>query len=189
MSKVSKDDYYEGQNLLHSWHILPAHYWIFVYNWLFWASKASYRNVKHIKSPLLKVICLLLGWFVISDQAAQKINSQTAQNKRISNEQYVILVTCLIVFQGTLLNTLREARPTIFLGVPRVWEKLMEGMQERGKHVKGLKRKIAEACKKAGRDLTNILHPELRCMRPFKIIFVCRFRQLSIVTFSHTIMR
>jgi hypothetical protein len=28
----------------------------------------------------------------------------------------------------------------------------MEGMQERGKHVKGLKKKIAEACKKAGRD-------------------------------------
>jgi hypothetical protein len=28
----------------------------------------------------------------------------------------------------------------------------MEGMQERGKHVKGLKKKIGEACKKAGLD-------------------------------------
>ena len=75
----------------------------------------------------------------------------------------IILVTGLIGFQGTLLNTLREARPTIFLGVPRVWEKLMEGMQERGKHVKGLKRKIGEACKKAGLHFTIILQASFIC--------------------------
>ena len=47
---------------------------------------------------------------------------------------------------------MKECRPTIFFGVPRVWEKIMEGMLDKGKAVKGLKRKIADACKKAGLD-------------------------------------
>jgi long-subunit acyl-CoA synthetase (AMP-forming) len=47
-------------------------------------------------------------------------------------------------FQGTLLKTMKEARPTIFLGVPRVWEKLMEGMLEKGRSVKGLKKKLGK---------------------------------------------
>lgn len=32
--------------------------------------------------------------------------------------------------KGTIINTLLAVRPTIFLGVPRVWEKFMEGMQQ-----------------------------------------------------------
>ena len=34
--------------------------------------------------------------------------------------------------------------------MPRVWEKIMEGMQAKGREVKGLKKKISTACKKAG---------------------------------------
>ena len=52
--------------------------------------------------------------------------------------------------KGTLLETLKEVRPTFLFGVPRVWEKIMEGMLAKGKAVKGLKRKIADACKQAG---------------------------------------
>ena len=51
--------------------------------------------------------------------------------------------------KGTLLQSLNEIRPTYFFGVPRVWEKIMEGMQAKGKLVKGIKRKIAVACKQA----------------------------------------
>ena len=29
--------------------------------------------------------------------------------------------------KGTLLDTMKEVRPTLFFGVPRVWEKIMEG--------------------------------------------------------------
>ena len=38
----------------------------------FGTSQAVCRNLWYIKSPLLKVICLLLGWFVITAQVAKK---------------------------------------------------------------------------------------------------------------------
>ena len=57
-----------------------------------------------------------------------------------------------MALKGTLLETLKEARPTIFVGVPRVWEKIKEGMQDKGRASRGLKKMVAEACKKAGLD-------------------------------------
>ena len=41
--------------------------------------------------------------------------------------------------RGSLVETLREIRPTIFLGVPRVWEKIMEKMQAIGAKTTGMK--------------------------------------------------
>jgi long-chain-fatty-acid--CoA ligase ACSBG len=57
-----------------------------------------------------------------------------------------------MALKGTLLDTLKEARPTVFFGVPRVWEKIMEGMKAKGRETKGLKKKVADACKQAGLD-------------------------------------
>ena len=54
------------------------------------------------------------------------------------------------VYQGTLGLTLKEVRPTVFGGVPRVWEKIMEKMQETAKSVTGLKRKIGIWAKGVG---------------------------------------
>ena len=54
--------------------------------------------------------------------------------------------------KGSLIDTLKDARPTIFVGVPRVWEKMKEGMQDKGRAVGGLKKMVADACKKAGLD-------------------------------------
>lgn len=52
--------------------------------------------------------------------------------------------------KGTLKNTLVECRPTIFLGVPRVWEKFAEKMQETARSVTGLKKTIGVKAKKLG---------------------------------------
>ncbi|KAK3735172.1 hypothetical protein QZH41_018138 [Actinostola sp. cb2023] len=49
--------------------------------------------------------------------------------------------------KGSLVHTLKEARPTMILGVPRVWEKIMEKMLQLGAGVTGMKRKIANWAK------------------------------------------
>lgn len=53
--------------------------------------------------------------------------------------------------KGTLINSLNDAKPTIFLGVPRVWEKIMEKIQEAAKSLTGFKRKISQRAKDVGR--------------------------------------
>ena len=40
---------------------------------------------------------------------------------------------------------MKEVQPTIFLGVPRVWEKIYEKMVEVGRQNKGLKQQIGES--------------------------------------------
>ena len=45
------------------------------------------------------------------------------------------------------VENLKRVRPTQFLGVPRVWEKIAEKMQEVGKSSKGLKKLIANWAK------------------------------------------
>ncbi|XP_011062482.1 PREDICTED: very long-chain-fatty-acid--CoA ligase bubblegum-like isoform X1 [Acromyrmex echinatior] len=52
--------------------------------------------------------------------------------------------------KGTLLNTLLVAQPTIFLGVPRVWEKIYEKMQEKAKNNGVIKTWIAKWAKAQG---------------------------------------
>ncbi|XP_048402326.1 long-chain-fatty-acid--CoA ligase ACSBG2-like isoform X2 [Stegostoma tigrinum] len=52
--------------------------------------------------------------------------------------------------KGTLLYTLREVRPTAFLGVPRVWEKMEEKMKDAGAESSALKRKIIKWAKGIG---------------------------------------
>ncbi|CAG0889928.1 unnamed protein product [Cyprideis torosa] len=49
--------------------------------------------------------------------------------------------------KGTLVETLKEVRPTVFLGVPRVWEKFMEKIQAVGAENNFLKKWIADAAK------------------------------------------
>lgn len=49
----------------------------------------------------------------------------------------------LTLLQGSLGATLKEVRPTLFLGVPRVWEKIFEKMKEVGAQNSTLKKWIA----------------------------------------------
>lgn len=45
--------------------------------------------------------------------------------------------------RGSLGTTLKEVRPTAFLGVPRVWEKIYDKMQQVAKETTGIKKKIS----------------------------------------------
>ncbi|XP_022106197.1 long-chain-fatty-acid--CoA ligase ACSBG2-like isoform X2 [Acanthaster planci] len=70
---------------------------------------------------------------------------------------YIPLVTSGAVYfaqpdalKGTLVNTLREVRPTGFIGVPRVWEKIQEKLKSIGANNSGLKKKISDWAKDIG---------------------------------------
>lgn len=52
--------------------------------------------------------------------------------------------------RGTLLNTLLEVRPTRFLGVPRVWEKIYEKMKDVANQNGFIKQFIASWAKSQG---------------------------------------
>ncbi|XP_053228702.1 long-chain-fatty-acid--CoA ligase ACSBG2 isoform X2 [Podarcis raffonei] len=57
--------------------------------------------------------------------------------------------------KGTLVETLKEVRPTAFLGVPRVWEKMQERMKGAGMKYSALKKRIAAWAKVVGLE-TNL---------------------------------
>ncbi|KAK1174416.1 long-chain-fatty-acid--CoA ligase ACSBG2-like [Acipenser oxyrinchus oxyrinchus] len=52
--------------------------------------------------------------------------------------------------KGSLVNTMREVRPTAFMAVPRVWEKMQEKMQSQASKSSLVKRKVAEWAKYIG---------------------------------------
>ncbi|XP_072037925.1 long-chain-fatty-acid--CoA ligase ACSBG2-like isoform X2 [Amphiura filiformis] len=52
--------------------------------------------------------------------------------------------------KGSLVGTLKEVRPTAFLGVPRVWEKINEKLKGLSAQVSGLKKRVAVWAKDIG---------------------------------------
>ena len=57
--------------------------------------------------------------------------------------------------KGSLGVTLKEVRPTSFLGVPRVWEKIYEKMMDIGRKTKGVKKSIATWAKGLGLEVNE----------------------------------
>lgn len=66
------------------------------------------------------------------------------------------------------METLKEVRPTGFFGVPRVWEKFMEKMQEVGRQTQGVKKKIAIWAKEVGLKGTYAMMNKWVC---FQLIY------------------
>jgi len=52
--------------------------------------------------------------------------------------------------KGSLIDTLKEVQPTIFLGVPRVWEKIKDKMEEKSSQLSESKQFISTMAKKIG---------------------------------------
>ncbi|XP_038079332.1 long-chain-fatty-acid--CoA ligase ACSBG2-like [Patiria miniata] len=70
---------------------------------------------------------------------------------------YIPLVTSGAVYfaqpdalKGTLVNTLKEVRPTGFIGVPRVWEKIQEKLKAVSANNSNFRKKIADWAKDIG---------------------------------------
>ncbi|KAI3372629.1 hypothetical protein L3Q82_023098 [Scortum barcoo] len=57
--------------------------------------------------------------------------------------------------KGSLANTLREVRPTCFLGVPRVWEKMQEKMKATGAKASPMRKRVADWAKSIGLQYNN----------------------------------
>ena len=75
------------------------------------------------------------------------------------------------VMKGSLVDNLQWCKPTLSLGVPRVWEKIMEKMKEKGRDVKGLKKKISTKAKAVGLKC-NLEDKETGAFRLFdKIVY------------------
>ncbi len=56
----------------------------------------------------------------------------------------------------TIQEDLREIAPTVFLGVPRIWEKMQAGIQVKIQETGPLRRRIFEAALERGRRLTRL---------------------------------
>ncbi|CAL4165107.1 unnamed protein product, partial [Meganyctiphanes norvegica] len=59
--------------------------------------------------------------------------------------------------KGSLVLSLQEVQPTVFLGVPRVWEKIYEKMQEVSSQTKGVRRQVATWAKYHGLNYYNAM--------------------------------
>ena len=85
----------------------------------------SYLPLSHIAAQMLDIMCpMVLGgeiWFAKPD-----------------------------ALKGSLGQTLGEVRPTYFLGVPRVWEKIQATLKAVGAQTTGIKKKIATWAKAKG---------------------------------------
>jgi len=58
--------------------------------------------------------------------------------------------------KGSLGKTLKEVQPTYFFGVPRVWEKIYDKMQEIGRSVTGIKKSISTWAKQKGTEKNQL---------------------------------
>ena len=58
----------------------------------------------------------------------------------------VLCLTC----QGSLVSTLREVQPHMLFGVPRVWEKIQQNMENVSQSAPALKRRIARWARRIG---------------------------------------
>jgi len=92
----------------------------------------SYLPLSHVAGMMVDIICPL----AITANYKAYMNSNFARPYDLK--------------AGTLGQRLGAVEPTLFIGVPRVWEKIMEKLLAVGAATKGLKKKLSTAAKKRG---------------------------------------
>ena len=105
-----------------TWTCMRAHE---VYDWKYdYENVVSYLPLSHVAGTFIDIYLIMYGGGAVyfADKMA---------------------------LQGTLLKTLVEAKPTLFFGVPRVYEKIQEKMMEAAKANTGLKKQLSDLAKEA----------------------------------------
>jgi len=105
-----------------TWTCMRAHE---VYDWKYdYENVVSYLPLSHVAGTFIDIYLIMYGGGAVyfADKMA---------------------------LQGTLLKTLVEAKPTLFFGVPRVYEKIQEKMKEVAKTNTGLKKTLSDMAKEA----------------------------------------
>ncbi|XP_036377355.1 long-chain-fatty-acid--CoA ligase ACSBG2 [Megalops cyprinoides] len=115
---------------------------------LTWTAFATGRNVRLSEASEAQEV--VVSYLPLSHIAAQMIDIWLTM--KVGGAAYFAQPDAL---KGSLANTLREIRPTAFMGVPRVWEKMQEKMKSVGAKSSAVRRKVAAWAKDVGLN-TNL---------------------------------
>lgn len=117
------------------------------------ASMLNHDNLTWTAGQLTKIYSLVLkGERIVSYLPLSHVAANITDIYLLMAIVGTVYFTDRDALKGTLINYVKEAQPTFFLAVPRVWEKIRERMLEVGRENKGLKQKVGQWAKKTGLD-------------------------------------
>ncbi|XP_068446102.1 long-chain-fatty-acid--CoA ligase ACSBG2 [Clinocottus analis] len=108
-----------------------------------WTALATSRHVGLTDATSSQEV--VVSYLPLSHIAAQMVDIWVTM--RVGGATYFAQPDAL---KGSLVNTLKEVRPTAFMGVPRVWEKMQEKMKSVGAKSSTVRRKLAAWAKDVG---------------------------------------
>ncbi|XP_071769507.1 long-chain-fatty-acid--CoA ligase ACSBG2 isoform X1 [Centroberyx gerrardi] len=110
---------------------------------LTWTAFATSRHVRLTDATQAQET--VVSYLPLSHIAAQMVDIWVTM--KVGGATYFAQPDAL---KGSLVNTLKEVRPTAFMGVPRVWEKMQEKMKSVGAKSSTVRRKVAAWAKDVG---------------------------------------
>ncbi|XP_054645190.1 long-chain-fatty-acid--CoA ligase ACSBG2 isoform X2 [Dunckerocampus dactyliophorus] len=110
---------------------------------LTWTARSTSRHVSLTDATESQEV--VVSYLPLSHIAAQMVDIWV--NMKVGGVTHFANPDAL---KGSLVNTMKEVRPTAFLGVPRVWEKMQENMKSVGAKSSAVRRKVASWAKDVG---------------------------------------
>jgi long-chain-fatty-acid--CoA ligase ACSBG len=107
-----------------------------------WDIRTFLKNVEEKNNYIMGNEQVLISYLPLSHIAAQMLDFMVAC--ATGGSLYFATPDAL---KGGLLPLLQQIRPTFLFGVPRVWEKIMDGMKAKGVNNSIVKRKIVDMAK------------------------------------------
>ncbi|KAK7889312.1 hypothetical protein WMY93_024872 [Mugilogobius chulae] len=110
---------------------------------LTWTAMSTCRHVHLTEATQSQEV--VVSYLPLSHIAAQMVDIWV--NMKVGGTTHFAQPDAL---KGSLVNTMKEVRPTAFMGVPRVWEKMQEKMKAIGAKSSTVRRKVAAWAKDVG---------------------------------------